>query len=63
MPVHFFKHGAPRDVEQALTDLVSDIERRGEEVIGAQPYGMLTAIFTRRNKPAPVKSPARKAAR
>jgi hypothetical protein len=59
MPVHFFSPPASYDaVRSELEDFVDRIEATGEEVVGTQPYGQLTAIFTRT-----IKAPARKAAR
>jgi hypothetical protein len=76
MPVHFFNPPASYDaVRSELVDFVEQLEATGEEVVGTQPYGQLTAVFTRRREQPPLAiigspdgrpskvSPARKAAR
>jgi hypothetical protein len=52
MPVHFFNPPASYDAVRAeLVDFVEQLEAAGEEVVGTQPYGQLTAVFTRRLPP------------
>jgi hypothetical protein len=41
-------------------EFVSSIEATGQEVVGTQPYGMLTAIFTRTTTPPAVQRPPAK---
>lgn len=57
MPVHFFNPPDRNyDFGPSLTDFVADIEASGEEIVGTQPYGILTAIFTRKSS-KPIKAP------
>jgi hypothetical protein len=59
MPVHFFNPPASYDsVRVELPQFVAEIEANGEEVVGTEPYGQLTAVFTRVLTPA--RPPARK---
>jgi hypothetical protein len=61
MPVHFFIPPARADeLGPSLVEFVSSIEATGQEVVGTQPYGMLTAIFTRTTTPPAVQLPPAK---